>query len=274
MPALLASIPSPSSPEIGPFRVYGLLLAIATVVGVVVAEHRWRRRGLPHDTIYDLAFWMVVWGVIGARLYHVATDYQRFTGDPARAFAIWNGGLSIWGAVLGGAIAVTVMTRRHHLPTLAVMDCLGPAIALAQAIGRWGNYFNQELFGKPTTLPWGLEISPVHRPLGYERFATFHPMFLYESLYCLALFSALLFVERRLRLREGQTFASYVAGYTFGRFWFENLRIDPAHQVVGLRVNAWVALLCFVGSLAWMVHLGRSRQSSRVGRPPPQEPSA
>jgi prolipoprotein diacylglyceryl transferase len=189
---------------------YGVILAVGVLVAVWVSERRWRNRGCPRDGIYDIAFWVVVWGVIGARLYHVVTDYQLFTDDPLRAFEIWRGGLGIWGAVLGGGIAVAVLTKRRHLDTLAVMDCMAPGIILAQAIGRWGNYFNQELFGKPTTLPWALEIAPAHRPLGYAQYATFQPTFLYESLYCLAVFSILLAVEHHWRLKRGQTFAPYV----------------------------------------------------------------
>jgi prolipoprotein diacylglyceryl transferase len=237
-----------------------------------MSERRWRSRGYPKDAIYDIAFWVVVWGVIGARLYHVVTDYQLFTHDPVRAFEIWNGGLGIWGAVLGGGLAVVVITRRRHLDTLAVTDCMAPGIVLAQAIGRWGNYFNQELFGKPSTLPWALEIAPEHRPAGYVQFATFQPTFLYESLYCLLVFGLLLFAERQWRLRRGQTFALYVMLYTFGRFWFENLRIDPAHEVQGLRINAWVSVAVFLAALAWFLWLARhAPPQRRPGDPPVDE---
>jgi prolipoprotein diacylglyceryl transferase len=236
---------------------YGVLLAIGVLVAVGIAERRWRRRGYGSPGISDIAFWVVVWGVIGARLYHVITDYQRFDDDPLRAFQIWKGGLSIWGAVIAGAIAVIVITHRRHMSTLVVMDCMAPGILTAQAIGRWGNWFNQELFGKPTTLPWGLEISPAHRPVGYEQYATFHPTFLYESLYCVALIAILLLAERRLPLKQGQTFALYVILYTFGRFWFENLRIDPAHDIGPLRVNAWVSVALFAFGISWFWWLGR-----------------
>ena len=242
---------------------YGLILAVGVLVAVYVAEHRWRRRGYPKDGIYDISFWVVIWGVIGARLYHVITDYQRFEDDPWRAFQIWRGGLSIWGAVLGGAIAVIVITRRRHLPTLVVMDCMAPGIVLAQAIGRWGNYFNQELFGKPSTLPWALEIAPSHRPAGYMQYATFRPTFLYESLACLAIVGILLLTEQRAQLKIGQTFALYVALYTFARFWFENMRIDPAHEIAGMRVNAWVSVFVFVFGVAWFVWLGRHEPRQR-----------
>ena len=260
---LLGSIPSPSDGNLGPFHMYGILLAIGVLVGVWVSEQRWRHRAYPRDGIYDIAFWVVVWGVIGARLYHVITDYQLFTDDPLRAFQIWRGGLGIWGAVLGGGIAVVVITKRRHYPTLAVMDCMAPGIILAQAIGRWGNYFNQELFGKPTTLPWALEISPAHRPLGYAGYATFQPTFLYESLYCLAVFGILLAVEHHWRLKLGQTFALYVMLYTFGRFWFENMRIDPAHHVAGLRINAWVSIGVFLAAFAWFLWLRRNSPEQR-----------
>jgi prolipoprotein diacylglyceryl transferase len=278
MPALptlpIASIPSPSSGNVGPFHMYGLILALGVLVAVYISEQRWRRRGYPRDGIYDISFWVVVWGVIGARLYHVLTDYQRFEDDPLRAFQIWRGGLGIWGAVAGGAIAVVVITRRRHLETLVVMDCMAPGIVLAQAIGRWGNYFNQELFGKPSTLPWALEISPAHRPVGYGQFKTFQPTFLYESLYCLAVFGLLLLVERRVRLRQGQTFALYVMLYTFGRFWFENMRIDPAHQIAGMRLNAWVSIGVFVAAFVWFVWLGRHAKPQRRPGEAGTEPQA
>jgi len=259
----LGSIPSPSSGNLGPFHMYGIILAVGVLVAVAIAEHRWRRRGYPRDGIYDIAFWVVIWGVIGARLYHVITDYQRFEDDPFRAVQIWKGGLSIWGAVIGGFIAVVVITRRRHLPTLVVMDCMAPGIVLAQAIGRWGNYFNQELFGKPSTLPWALEISPGHRPAGYLQYPTFQPTFLYESLACLAIFGILLLVEHRATLRLGQTFALYVVLYTFCRFWFENMRIDPAHVIAGLRVNAWVSIVLFACGIGWFVWLGRHEPAQR-----------
>ncbi len=260
---VLASIPSPNSGNLGPFHMYGVLLAVGVLVAVWIAERRWRRRGYGSPGISDVAFWVIIWGVVGARLYHVITDYQRFEDDPFRAVQIWKGGLSIWGAVIGGALAVVVITKRRHMPTLVVMDCMAPGILTAQAIGRWGNWFNQELFGKPTTLPWGLEISLSHRPAGYEQFTTFHPTFLYESLYCLALVGVLLLAERNVRLRLGQTFALYVILYTFGRFWFENLRIDPAHELGPLRVNAWVSAIVFVLGIVWFVWLGRHEPAQR-----------
>ncbi len=272
MSLVFGSIPSPADGNLGPFHMYGIILAVGVLVAVFVAEQRWRRRGYPKDGIYDIAFWVVIWGVIGARLYHVVTDYQLFEDDPLRAFQIWRGGLGIWGAVIGGAIAVIVITYRRKLPTLVVMDCMAPGIVLAQAIGRWGNYFNQELFGKPTSLPWGLEIAVQHRPAGYAQYSTFQPTFLYESLACLAIAGILLLVEHRARLKFGQTFALYVALYTFARFFFENMRIDPAHEIAGMRINAWVSILVFLFGIAWFVWLGRHEPAQR--RPGETESSA
>ena len=273
--SILGSIPSPADGNLGPFHMYGIILAVGTLLGVYVAEQRWRRRGYPRDGIYDISFWVVIWGVIGARLYHVISDYELFEHDQWRAFQIWRGGLSIWGAVLGGAIAVIVITHLRKLPTLVVMDCMAVGIVLAQAIGRWGNYFNQELFGKPTTLPWALEIAPQHRPLGYAQFATFQPTFLYESLACFAIAGVLLLVEHRARLKIGQTFALYVALYCFARFFFENMRIDPANKIAGMRLNAWVAIIVFLFGVGWFVWLGRHEPEQRhpgdPGRPDPVE---
>jgi prolipoprotein diacylglyceryl transferase len=260
---LVGAIPSPADGNLGPFHMYGIILAVGVLVGVYVAEQRWRHRGYPKDGIYDISFWVVIWGVVGARVYHLLTDYQRFEDDPWRTFQIWRGGLSIWGAVIGGALAVIVITYRRKLPTLVVMDCMAVGIVLAQAIGRWGNYFNQELFGKPTTLPWGLEIAPQHRPFGYELDKTFQPTFLYESLACLAIAGILLLVERRARLKLGQTFALYVVLYTFARFFFENMRIDSAHEIAGMRVNAWVSLFLFLFGVGWFVWLGRHEPKQR-----------
>lgn len=259
---MLASIPSPSDGvlDLGPLhlRVYGLLLALGVVVAVKLTMVRWAERGGNPDDILEGSVVVVIAGVIGARAYHVITDYQRFDdGRWVDAFKIWKGGLSIWGAVIGGAVAVLVLARRKRGSTLAVCDAVVPGLALAQAIGRWGNWFNQELFGRPTDLPWGLEIAPEHRPPGYESSATFHPTFLYESLYCLLGAVALVWIDRRFRLRKGQLTALYVAGYTFGRFFIENLRVDEAHRILGMRVNAWVSAALFVFGVAWFFWLGR-----------------
>jgi phosphatidylglycerol---prolipoprotein diacylglyceryl transferase len=275
---VLASIPSPDSGVIDvgpiPLHVYGLLLAVDVLVAAWIAERRWTARGGDAKTFNDMAVWIVIGGVVGARLYHVISDYDLFTDDWLRAFQIWKGGLSIWGVIAGGAIAVIIMTRIKHVGTLVLMDCIAPGLLAAQAIGRWGNYFNQELFGGPTDLPWGLEISPTNRPPGYLHFETFHPTFLYESLYCLFLLGLLLAVERRIRLRKGQALAFYLATYTFGRFFFENLRIDPAHEIAGLRVNAWVSAGVCVLSVAWFLWLGRRGEDYPPGAVPADRAAA
>ena len=261
IPALLASIPSPSRGvyHLGPlpFHLYGLTLAIGVVVATYLSEYRWKRMGHDPKEIGQIAVWVVIAGVIGARLYHVVTDYELYTHDPLKALQIWSGGLGIWRAVGGGAIAVVVLARKHHYDTLRLCDAIAPGVVLAQAIGRWGNYFNQELFGRPSTLPWAVEIDFVHRPDQYKAFTTFQPTFLYESLWCLVVFGVILWAERLPSHRKGQTFALYVALYTAGRFVFENLRSDPAHNIAGLRINAWVSIVLFVIGVVWFVWLGR-----------------
>ncbi len=269
---VLASIPSPDNGviDIGPIplHAYGLLLAIGVLVAAWIAERRWMARGFDRKTFNEMAIWIVVGGVVGARVYHVISDYQLFTHDWLRAFEIWRGGLSIWGVLAGGAIAVVVMTRIKHVETLPLMDCIAPGLLAAQAIGRWGNYFNQELFGGPTKLPWALEISPAKRPPGYLNVETFHPTFLYESLYCLFLLGVVLWVERRFRLRKGQMLALYLATYTFGRFFFENMRIDPANEILGVRINAYVSAIVCVFAVVWFVWLGRRGSEYQPGTVP------
>ena len=257
----LASIPSPSRGifYLGPLplHAYGLCLALGVIAATWLAERRWRARGHNPKEIADIAIWVVIAGVIGARLYHVVTDYELYRHDQIKALFIWDGGLAIWGAVGGGAIAVVVLAHRRNLDTLALMDAIAPGVVLAQAIGRWGNYFNQELFGRPTSLPWALQIDPSHRPDRYHQFTTFQPTFLYESLWCLAVLGILLWTERHSGLRNGQTFALYVLLYTAGRFVFENMRSDYAHTIFGLRVNAWASLILCVGATIWFIWLRR-----------------
>ncbi len=258
----LAYIPSPARGVyyVGPIplHVYGLMLAIGVLAATRVAEIQWARAGHEPKDIAEIAVGVIIGGVVGARAYHLMTDYQLYTHDWVKALKIWDGGLSIWGVLGGGIIAVVILTRRHHYDTLGIMDALAPGIVLAQAIGRWGNYFNQELFGTPSKLPWALEIDPAKRPAGYLQYATFHPTFLYESLYCLAIFGFLMWATRHIRFQRGQVAALYIALYTFGRFWFENMRIDPAHHVAGLRINAWVTLGIFIVAVAWFVLAGRA----------------
>jgi prolipoprotein diacylglyceryl transferase len=233
------------------------MLAIGVLVATKVAEARWTRSGRDAREFSAIVVPVVIAGVIGARIYHLFTGYSWNAGGIVGAFEIWKGGLSIWGAVAGGLVAALFLARRRHLDALVLMDAIAPGVVLAQAIGRWGNYFNQELFGRPTTLPWGLEIDLAHRPPGYTQFATFHPTFLYESLWCLFVFATILFVEHRRGLKRGQVFALYVAMYTFGRIWFEALRIDDASKIFGVRFNLLLSAVLCVFGVAWFVWLGR-----------------
>jgi prolipoprotein diacylglyceryl transferase len=259
--AALASIPSPSSGdiELGPLQLhaYGLMLAIGVLVALKVAERRYARYGRDPGDIDAIAIWVIVAGIIGARVYHLFTGYDWDEDGIAGAFKIWTGGLSIWGAVIGGLIAVIVLARRRHYPALIVMDSIAPGVAVAQAIGRWGNWFNQELYGRPTDLPWAVEIDVAHRPARYITEPTFHPTFLYESLYCLGIFVFLTWFSARRPLKQGQVFALYIALYTFERFWMELLRVDPASEVFGVRFNALLSAALCVFGVAWYVWLGR-----------------
>jgi prolipoprotein diacylglyceryl transferase len=279
LPAPLASIPSPSRGilHLGPIplHMYGLMIAAGVLVAASVGRRRYVRKGGSDDPevhkrrsedFDSVAFWAVVAGIIGARLYHVITDYQLFEGHWERTVQIWKGGLGIWGAVVGGAFAVWLVGRRRKMIFGDVADSIVPGLAFAQAIGRWGNYFNQELFGGPTSLPWAVEIDRAHRPTGYAKYATFQPTFLYESLWCTALGFTLLWVDRRFELARGQLFALYAAGYTAFRFVMEEMRIDPAHTIGPLRVNAWVSIVVFVISVTVFFALGRRARRSEGAR--------
>ena len=259
--ALLGSIPSPTfnSIEIGPFslNMYGLMIALGVVAAVWLFGRRLEEREIgTSDDASSIAIWAVLAGVIGARLYHVATDWDLFADDLGRIPQIWRGGLGIPGGLLLGVPVGLYMAKRRGLPLAAAATCAAPAIPLAQAIGRWGNYFNQELFGRPTDLPWGLEIDTVHFDTTvYAVGTTFHPTFLYESLWSLALCLLLLWIDRRFRPAPGQLFVMYIIGYGVGRFWVEGMRIDRADEIAGLRWNQWVALMAIVGGgvvLTWM----------------------
>ncbi len=278
MIAAVASIPSPSSGAlvIGPLSIhaYGLMIALGVIAAVWLTGRRLEASGAgTRDDASAMAVWAVTAGVIGARLYHVVTDWSTFQNDLGRIPQIWRGGLGIPGGILFGALGAVYAFRRRGIPAAVGLSAAAPALPLAQAIGRWGNWWNQELFGKPTTLPWGLRID-VDKVLagGFAPGTTFHPTFLYESLWCFALCGALLLIDRRFTLRPGRLFAMYVVGYATGRFWIEGLRIDPAHNIGGLRLNQWVALI--VGMLAllylvvdWIRHRG-------LVEPEPVEPES
>ena len=254
--SLLAAIPSPSSNalELGPLKLnaYGLMIALGVILGVRIAGKALERRGAGTvDDFGAVAMWAVPAGVIGARAYHVVTDWDRFSGNFGDAFKVWQGGLGIWGGIALGVPVGMWAARRRGLDVAVVVTVAAPAIAAAQAVGRWGNWFNQELFGRPTDLPWALEIGDAKTVnAGFEPGTTFHPTFLYESLWCAALCLVLLAVNRRDSLRPGRVFWLYAAGYTAMRFFIEGLRIDRAHEAGGLRLNQWVSLVVFVVSLA------------------------
>lgn len=263
---ILAEIPSPSvsSFGIGPLTVHVYALCILAGIGVALwwATRRWRARGGDGDQLFDVVFVAVVTGIIGARLYHVISSPDAYFGpggDPVAALYIWNGGLGIWGAVAGGALGAWFMARRKHLPFAVLADTIAPTLLVAQAIGRLGNWFNQELYGGPTTLPWGLDITCVTNgsPIGGCTPGTYHPTFLYELLWNLAGCLLLVALERRFRLGGGRVFWAYVVIYTTGRLWIEMMRTDPAEIVLGLRINVWVSLGAILLGLIMLVVLTR-----------------
>ncbi len=259
----LASIPSPSNGvwHIGsfPIRGYALCIILGIVVAVWVGDRRWVARGGSPGVVGDVAVWAVPFGLVGGRLYHVMTDPELYFGagkDPIAALYIWRGGLGIWGAVALGALGAYIGCRRNGCAFRAYADALAPGIVLAQAVGRWGNWFNQELYGKPTDLPWGLEIDPAHRG-DYQQYTTFHPTFLYESLWDIGVAGLVIWLDRRLKLGFGRAFALYVMAYTVGRGWIEYLRIDTANHIFGVRLNVWTSILLFVLAAAYFVIVGR-----------------
>jgi prolipoprotein diacylglyceryl transferase len=258
---VLLYLPSPGSNAIGPFRAYGLMIALGVVAAVELGRRRWKDKGGNDEDIAALAIWAVPAGLIGARLYHVVTDWNRlYADDPMAAFEIWNGGLGIPGGVAAGLLVGILVGRHRHMNIPLGLDMVAPCLPLAQAIGRLGNWFNQELYGRPSDLPWALEIDPIHREPGYENVATFHPAFLYEGLWNLVLCGLLIWIDRRGVLRPGKVFAIYVFGYGLGRLWVESLRIDTASLVFGLRVNIWISLVLMAIGLAGLLIGGVRRR--------------
>lgn len=262
----LAALPSPSTGVLYlgpvPLRAYAFCIILGAFVAVWLGTRRWVARGGKKETIADVAIWAVPFGLVGGRLYHVITSPDAYFGEggePIKALYVWEGGLGIWGAIALGGLGAWIGCRRYAVPFPAFADAVAPGIALAQAIGRWGNWFNQELFGRPTNLPWGLEISPDKRPEGYADVATFHPTFLYESLWDVGVAVLVIWASARFALGHGRTFALYVAAYTAGRFWVEYLRMDEAHQFLGLRLNNWTSIVVFAGAVAYLVISARRR---------------
>lgn len=275
MVGFLASIPSPSSGAltIGPLSIhaYGLMIALGVIAGVWLLGRRLEKRGEgTREDASSMAVWAVTAGVVGARLYHVATTWDAFKNDLGRIPKIWEGGLGVPGGILFGALAATWAFKRRGIAPAVGLSAGAPSLALAQAIGRLGNWWNQELFGKPTDLPWALRVDADKVPAGYAPGTTFHPTFLYEMLWNLALCVVLLRIDRQFKLRPGRLFAIYVVGYAIGRFWIEGLRIDPAHAAGGLRLNQWVALI--VGATAALYLLFDSFQHRDAVATPPDEP--
>ncbi len=283
--ALALSIPSPSQGvwHLGPFplRGYALCIILGVVVAIWMGERRWVARGGLPGQVSDIAIWAVPFGLVGGRLYHVITDpvsYFGKGGDPASVLYVWQGGLGIWGAIALGGVGAWIGARRAGLRMPPLADALAPGIVLAQAVGRWGNWFNQELYGRPTTLPCGLRIDREHRVPGFEGYATFHPTYLYECLWDLGVAGLVIWADRRFRLGHARAFALYVMAYTLGRGWIETLRIDTveANDVFGLRLNVWTSIVVFIGAAAYFViagrrHPGREESVWRAGHEPPRE---
>ncbi|MGQ4399828.1 prolipoprotein diacylglyceryl transferase [Streptomyces hayashii] len=270
----LAYIPSPSHGVLYlgpvPLRGYAFCIIIGVFVAVWLGNRRWVARGGRVGTVADIAVWAVPFGLVGGRLYHVITDYELYFSagrDWVDAFKVWEGGLGIWGAIALGAVGAWIGCRRRGIPLPAYADAIAPGIALAQAIGRWGNWFNQELYGKETDLPWALHItsSADGRVPGY-----YHPTFLYESLWCVGVALLVIWADRRFKLGHGRAFALYVAAYCVGRAWIEYMRVDDAHHILGLRLNDWTALVVFLLAVTYIVVSAKKRP----GREEVVEPGA
>ncbi|MFG1935115.1 prolipoprotein diacylglyceryl transferase, partial [Mycobacterium sp. NPDC048908] len=283
----LAYIPSPSQGvwHIGPvpLRAYALFIIVGIIAALVIGDRRWVARGGQQGVIYDIALWAVPFGLIGGRLYHVMTDWRTYFGDDgaglAGALRIWDGGLGIWGAVAVGAVGAWIGCREKGIPLSAFGDAIAPGIILAQAIGRLGNYFNQELYGRPTTLPWGLEIYERRDASGAldtlngvstgQLIEVVHPTFLYELLWNLLVFAALIWIDRRFKIGHGRLFAMYVAGYCVGRFWVELMRSDVATHIAGIRINSFTSTFVFIGAVVYIMVApkGREDPASLAGKP-------
>ncbi|MEY8016579.1 prolipoprotein diacylglyceryl transferase [Mycobacterium servetii] len=259
-----------------PLRAYALFIIVGIVAALLIGDRRWEARGGQRGVIYDIALWAVPFGLIGGRLYHLATDWRTYWGPGGAGFGaalrIWDGGLGIWGAVALGGVGAWIGCRRRGIPLPAFADAIAPGIVLAQAIGRLGNYFNQELYGRETTLPWGLEIFYRRDPSGYvdthsldgvstgQVALVVQPTFLYELLWNLLVFAALIYADRWFRLGHGRLFALYVAGYCVGRFCVELLRDDPATHIAGIRINSFTSTFVFIGAVVYTILAPKGRE--------------
>jgi prolipoprotein diacylglyceryl transferase len=258
-----AFIPSPSSNgfSIGPLfaHYYGLCYVVGILAAIWLTRRLWRAQGGEADLVQEVALVGVPAGILGGRLYHDITSWNTVPHTWIGWLAVWEGGLGVWGGIAAGVGAGILVLRHRRVNIALFMDAAAPGLLVAQAIGRVGNYFNQELFGSPTTLPWGLQISPAHRPAGYLAYATFHPTFLYEIIWDLALAGVLVYLAHRGTVRAPGLFALYVTGYSAFRIFEELLRVDPAHHILGMRVNFWVACLLTVVGLVWFARTQRPR---------------
>jgi prolipoprotein diacylglyceryl transferase len=243
------------------------------IAAIGITRRRWRRERGQDELVYEVAVWGVPAGLIGGRLYFLVTSWDEWRHTWWGPFAVWDGGLGIWGGILAGTFAGLWVLRRRAADIPRFLDAAAPALLVAQSIGRVGNYFNQVLFGKPTTLPWALKIDPAHRPDGYVAYTTFHPTFLYEIAWNLALAAALVWLGRHRRIRPGGLFALYVAGYSLFRIFEELLRIDPAHHIAGLRLNFFIASLLSLAGLAAFLRIQRDR-ALRDAQPPARRRSS
>lgn len=260
------SIPSPSTGVIYlgplPLRAYSLFIILGIFVAIWLGNKRWIAKGGKPGQVSDVALFAVPFGIIGGRIYHVATDWEKYFGSGQNwidALKIWNGGLGIWGAILFGGVGAWIGCKYYKIYLPPFADAIAPGIIFAQAIGRLGNYFNQELFGKPTDLAWGLEIAEKFRPQGFESFSTFHPTFLYEIIWNVLIGFGLIYLDRKYKIGHGRLFALYVSLYSLGRLFIENLRIDEARLILGFRFNVFTSLVVIVGGLIYFVISNRSK---------------
>jgi prolipoprotein diacylglyceryl transferase len=271
--SLVASIPSPSQNvlELGPLTIhfYGILIAIGVIVAIVVSKKRYERFGGRGDLFESIAIWAIIIGFLGARAGYVFTHTHRFEGRPWAVFFIWEGGLALYGGLFFGALTVVYLANKRGGDLFAFADATAVGIPLAQAIGRWGNYFNQELFGTPSELPWAIIIDPSHRPEGYEQFETFHPTFLYESLWnALILVPVILWLEKSGKLAKGVSFGIYIVMYSFIRFSMELLRTDTSFRLFGISRNGWISVAAFIGGWVWIWYMQkRAENRTLIGEP-------
>jgi prolipoprotein diacylglyceryl transferase len=280
----LSFIPSPpiNGFHIGPLFIhfYGLMYVIGIILAVLITQRRVRAYGGDPSIVSDVAIWAVPAGIVGGRIYFDITTPSQITPHAWwGVFAIWNGGLGIWGGVLAGALVGIWRVRRHGVPIGPFADAVAPALLVAQAIGRIGNYFNQELFGKPTTLPWALIISPAHRPAGFGAYRTFQPTFLYELIFDLALAAFLVWLGHHAKIKPWGLFALYITGYSAFRIYEEYLRIDFSEHFLGMRLNSWVAIILTIAGLTWFITNQRrpalvDGPTEDSGEPAPEDTSA